>query len=517
MATSEAIYRKDAIKSEMDSIVQNGTWELVDLPPGCTTIGCKWIFKKKLKPDGTIDKYKARLVAKGYKQKEGIDFFDTYAPIARMTTIRMLIALASVYGLKIHQMDVKTTFIHGDLEEEIYMDQPEGFVAKGNERKVCKLVKSLYGLKQAPKQWNEKFDKIIFPFGFTLIDADQSVYYKCKGDISIILCLYVDDILLFDSNDNIIFKTKSFLKTKFEMKDLGVVEVILGLKLTRSSEGISISQSHYIEKLIEKFGFKNSRIAKTPYDPSVALYKNESGVPVSQLRYSQMIGSLGYLANCTRPDIAFSVSKLSRYTCCPNRTHWEALNRVFRYLKGTISLCLHYGKYPPVLEGYSDASWIAKNSGSYGCTGYVFTFGGEAVAWKSTKQTVLSRSTFEAELCALDTTGIMAEWFMGLISELPIFSNQIPPICLHCDSMSTIAKIRSTKYNQKTRRHIQVRLKTIRKFVSQGVFAVDFVGSKDNTADPLTKGLDLNQVIKSRLRMGLKPNNYSSTVATQPI
>ncbi|CAH9084692.1 unnamed protein product [Cuscuta epithymum] len=230
-----------------------------------------------------------------------------------------------------------------------------------------------------------------------------------------------------------------------------------------------------------------------------------------------MIGSLGYLANCTRPDIAFSVSKLSRYTCCPNRTHWEALDRVFRYLKGTISLCLHYGKYPPVLEGYSDASWIAKNSGSYGCTGYVFTFGGGAVAWKSTKQTILSRSTFEAELCALDTTGIMAEWFMGLMSELPIFSKPIPPICLHCDSMSTITKIRSTKYNQKTRRHIQVRLKTIRKFVSQGVFAVDFVGSKDNTADPLTKGLDLNQVIKSRLGMGLKPNNYSTTVATQPI
>ena len=151
MAFSKTKKWKEAVKSEMDSIVSNGTWVLVDLPPGCTTIGCKWIFKRKLKPDGTIDKFKARLVAKGFKQKEGIDYFDTYSPVARLTTIRVLIALASVYNLPIHQMDVKTAFLYGELEQEIYMDQPEGFVAHGNEHKVCKLVKSLYGLKQAPK------------------------------------------------------------------------------------------------------------------------------------------------------------------------------------------------------------------------------------------------------------------------------------------------------------------------------------------------------------------------------
>ncbi|KAL0326059.1 UNVERIFIED_CONTAM: Retrovirus-related Pol polyprotein from transposon TNT 1-94 [Sesamum radiatum] len=167
MASLEAKQWKEAVKSEMDSIVSNGTWVLVDLPPGCTTIGCKWIFKKKLKPDGSIDKFKARLVAKGFKQKEGIDYFDTYSPVTRLTTIRVLIALASVYNLSIHQMDVKTAFLYGELEEEIYMDQPEGFVAHGNERKVCKLVKSLYGLKQAPKQWHEKFDQTILAFGFT--------------------------------------------------------------------------------------------------------------------------------------------------------------------------------------------------------------------------------------------------------------------------------------------------------------------------------------------------------------
>lgn len=505
MASSEAKHWKDAVKVEMDSIVSNGTWELVNLPPGCSTIGCKWIFKRKLKPDGSIDKYKARLVAKGFKQKEGIDYFDTYSPVSRMTTIRVLLALASVYDFTIHQMDVKTAFLHGDLEEEIYMDQPEGFVASGNENKVCKLVKSLYGLKQAPKAWHEKFDKIILSFGFQVIDSDKCVYCKVQSNACIALCLYVDDILLFGSNLNIIHETKSFLCTKFEMKDMGVANVILGIKLTRSVDGISISQSHYVEKILERFGYTNCRSVKTPYDSSKPLYKNKSGVPVSQLRYSQIIGSLMYLANCTRPDISFSVSKLSRYTSCPDRTHWEALDRVLKYLKGTSTLGLHYGKFPAVLEGYSDASWIAKNSGSNGVTGYVFTLGGGAVSWRSTKQTILSRSTFEAELCALDTSGMEAEWLKGLLSELPMTSKPVPAISVHCDSMTTIAKLKSSKYNHKQRRHIQVRLKSVRELISERVIAVDFVGTKDNTADPFTKGLDLAQVLKSKLGMGLRP------------
>ncbi|KAL0324836.1 UNVERIFIED_CONTAM: Retrovirus-related Pol polyprotein from transposon TNT 1-94 [Sesamum radiatum] len=374
-------------------------------------------------------------------------------------------------------MDVKTTFLYGELEEEIYTDQPEGFVAHGNERKVCKLVKSLYGLKQAPKQWHEKFDQTILAFGFTVNENDKCIYCKVKGDRIIILCLYVDDILLIGSCIEIITETKSFLKNKFEMKDMGEADVILGIKLICSTDGIAISQSHYVEKILEKFGYQNSRIAKTPYDSSVALFKNESGVSVAQLRYSQIIGSLQYLANGTRPDISFSVSKLARYTSCLDKTHWGALDRVLRYLKGTVSLAIHYGRFPAVLEGYSDASWIAKNSGSNG---------------------------FQAELCALDTTGTEAEWLFGLLSQLPIVSQPLPPIAVHCDSQTTIAKVRSRKYNQKTKRHIQVRLKSIRALVSNRVMGIDFVGTKDNVADPLTKGLDLSQVNKSRLGMGLK-------------
>ncbi|KAL0373638.1 UNVERIFIED_CONTAM: Retrovirus-related Pol polyprotein from transposon TNT 1-94 [Sesamum radiatum] len=380
MSSSEAKQWKEAVKSEMDSIVSYGTWVLVDLPLGCTTIGCKWVFKKKLKLDGTVNKFKAKLVAKDFQQKEGIDYFDTYSPVARLTTIRVLIALASVYSLPIHQIDVKITFLHGELDEKIYMDQPEGFVAHGNECKVCKLVKSLYGFKQAPKQWHEKFDKTILAFGFTLNENDKYIYCKVKGDKKFILCLYVDDILLIGSCVEIITETNSLLKNKFEMKDMGGADVILVIKLIRSTDGIAIFQSHYVEKIIEKFGYQNSIIAKTSYDSSVALFKNESGISVAQLRYSQIIGSLQYLANGTRPDISFSVSKLARYTSCPDKTHWGALDRVLRYLKGMVSLSILYGRFPAVLEEYSDVSWISKNSGCNGCSGYVFTLGGEAVS-----------------------------------------------------------------------------------------------------------------------------------------
>ncbi|KAL8149671.1 hypothetical protein AgCh_006619 [Apium graveolens] len=491
MDSSESRHWKGAVKSEIDFIISNGTWELVNLPPGCSIIGCKWIFKRKLNPDGSIDKYKARLVAKGFRQREGIDYFDTYSPVARMTTIRLLIVLASVHGLIIHQMDVKTAFLHDDLEEEIYMDQPEGFFASGNERKVCKLVKSIYGLEQAPIDWHKKFDETVLSFEFLINESDKCVYYKVRENECVIVCLYVDDILLFGTNIEIINETKSFLKWHFDMKNMGEASVILGIKLTRSIDGITLSQSHHIEKsILEKYGYSNCRIASTPFDPKVGLIKNSSGIPVSQLRYSQIIESLQYLANVTRPDISYSVSKLARYTSCPNKTHWEALNRVLRYLKGTISLGLHYRRFPGVHEGYSDASWIAKKSGSNGVTAYVFTLAG-AVSWKSSRQTLITLSTFEAELCALDVTGTEAEW-------LPVVSKPLPAISIHCDSRTTIDKVVSVKYNAKINRHIQVRLKSIRGLVSDRIIAIEFIGTQDNIVDPLTKGLEHAVVLKSR-------------------
>ena len=302
-ASPDADDWKEAIHNEMDTILSNGTWELSERPYGFKPVGCKWVFKKKLRPDGTIEKYKARLVAKGYTQREGEDYFDTYSPVARLTTIRVLLSLAASYGLIVHQMDVKTAFLNGELEEEIYMDQPDGFVVKGEEKKVCKLLKSLYGLKQAPKQWHEKFDRTLTSVGFSVNEADKCVYYRHGGGEGVILCLYVDDILIFGTNMKVINEVKSFLSKSFDMKDLGEADVILNIKLIKDETGITLSQSHYVEKILCRFGYFGSKPSPTPYDPSVTLRKNKR-ITMDQLRYSQIIGSLMYLASATRPGIS---------------------------------------------------------------------------------------------------------------------------------------------------------------------------------------------------------------------
>ncbi|GKC13137.1 retrotransposon protein, putative, ty1-copia subclass [Tanacetum coccineum] len=223
---------KKAIKNEKDSILQNHTWELVDLPPGCKPLSYKWIFKKKMKADGTIDKYKARLVIKGFRQREGLDYFDTYSPVTRITLIRMILVIAALRNLEVHQMDVITAFLNRDLDEEIYMNQPEGFIAPGQEGNVYRLVKSLYGLKQAPKQWHQKFNHTMLESGFKINECDN--------------------------NDKMIKSTKDMLKLKFDMKDIGLANVILGIKIIQNHNGLVLSQAHYVDKILNTHNARDS-------------------------------------------------------------------------------------------------------------------------------------------------------------------------------------------------------------------------------------------------------------------
>ncbi|KAJ9547539.1 hypothetical protein OSB04_020082 [Centaurea solstitialis] len=353
MSSRDAHLWKEAINDEMDSILGNKTWELADLPKGKRSIGSKWIFKRKYHPDGSISAYKARLVAKGYRQREGIDYFDTYAPVARISFIRTLIAISALKGLYIHKMDVKTDFLNGYLNEEIYLEQPEGFVMPGHEDKVCRLIKSLYGLKQAPKQWHERFDTTVTNFGFRHNDADRCIYSKCTSDYTVVICLYVDDMLIISTDLEGISETKKYLSFNFKMKDLREVDTILGIK---------------------EFN--------TPFDSCVKLGAN-SGRAVAQLEYASAIGSMMYAMHCTRPDIAFVVSKVK----------------------------LTYMSSSGILEGYSDASWIDQTSDSKSTSGWIFTLAGGAISWASKRQTCIAHSTMEAEFIALAAAGKEVEWF----------------------------------------------------------------------------------------------------------
>ncbi|CAM8988449.1 unnamed protein product [Rhodiola kirilowii] len=400
MKSQDVSFWKEAINDEMDSIIGNNTWILSDFPPGCKPLGCKWIFKKKMKVDGSVDKFKARLVIQGFREKEGIDFFDTYAPVARISNIRLLIALAAIKNLVVNQIDVKTAFLNGDLDEEIYMKQPEGFIMPGNENKVCKLIKSLYGMKQAPKQWHQKFDKVILSSGFKLNQADKCIYSQFdNSDNGVIICLYVDDMLIFGTDQKQVDLTKNFLSSSFAMKDMGEADVILGIRIKRENKSIALSQFHYVDKVLKKFNYLNCSLASTPMDPSVKLLPN-TGKHVSQLEYSQVIGCLMYAMTSTMPDIAYAVGKLSRYTSNPSTHHWEAIRRVLKYLKGTMSYGLVYADFPSVLEGYTDASWITNLEDHSSTSGWVFLLGGGAISWASKKQTCITSSTMESEFIA---------------------------------------------------------------------------------------------------------------------
>ncbi|KAB2622521.1 hypothetical protein D8674_024703 [Pyrus ussuriensis x Pyrus communis] len=487
MTSFEAPLWKEAIKSEMESIMENNTWELVDLPPSSKPIGHKWIFKKKLKADGTIDKFKARLVAKGYHQNERLDYFDTYSPVSRITSIRTLIAIAAVYNFDIHQMDVKTTFLNGELDEEIYMEQPEGFMLKGQESKVCKLVKSLYGLKQAPKHWHEKFDHTLLTHGFKINESDKSVYIKSNDKTCVIVYLYVDDMLIMGNDKDVINKTKKMLNSNFDMNDLGQADVILGIQIKRNSEGYVLKQSHYAEKVLRRFGQFDCKPATTPFDAGCKLEKNKGNV-ISQLEYSQVIGSLMYLMNSTRPDLAYAVSRLSRYTSNLAQEHWDALVRVLRYLKNTLNYGLHYTKYPPIVEGFSDANWISDTTESKSTSGYVFSLG--------------ARSTMESEFIALDLAGDEVKWLKHFMEDIPVWPKLVTAICIHCDSMAAQSRAKSHVYNGKSR-YIRHRHNTLKKLLSNGI--IDYVKSKENIADPLTKGLPREQILFTSRGMGLKP------------
>ncbi|GKD82963.1 zinc finger, CCHC-type containing protein [Tanacetum coccineum] len=243
-------------------------------------------------------------------KSQKIDYFDTYVLVACITTIRLLIAMASIHNLIIHQMDMKTTFLNGDLDEEVYMNKPQGFIMTGNKNKLCKLIMSLYGLKQAPKQWHQKFDEVVLSNGYLLNQADKCVYSKFdKTGKGVIICLYLDNMLIFGTDQVQVDLTKEFLSSRFFMKDMGEADVILGIRIKDESKGIAISQSHYIEKALKKFNYFDCTPVSTHMDTSEKLMPN-NGQAVSQLEYSRMIDCLMYAMTYTRPDIAFAVSKL---------------------------------------------------------------------------------------------------------------------------------------------------------------------------------------------------------------
>ena len=308
------------MQSEYDALIENDTWTLCDLPPGKKAIGTKWVYKLKRKPDGEIDRYKARLVAKGYAQQKGIDYEETFAPICRMTTVRILCALAAHFGWNVHQSDIVTAFLNGDIFEEVYVTQPRGFVKKGQEDKVCRCKKALYGLKQSPHAWYEKADTHLVKRGFRNSPIESTLYVKREDDVLLIVVLYVDDLLITGPNERHIVEFKADLNATFKMKDLGLLHHYLGIQFKQCDGGIALCQTSYIETLLCKFGLEDCKPIATPMETSLKLSLHDAGDPADVTLY-QTAGCLIYVCN-TRPDIQFAVSQVSRFMHSPGSKHW---------------------------------------------------------------------------------------------------------------------------------------------------------------------------------------------------
>ncbi|GJY96432.1 retrovirus-related pol polyprotein from transposon TNT 1-94 [Tanacetum coccineum] len=504
----DASFWKEAMQEEIEALHKNKTWELVPLPGGRKPIGNKWVYKIKRNGDDQVERYRARLVVKGYAQKEGIDFNEIFSPVVRMTTIRVVLAMCATYDLHLEQLDVKTAFLHGNLEEEIYMLQPEGFKQKGKENLVCRLNKSLYGLKQAPRCWYKRFDSFIRSLEYNRLHADPCAYFKRFGNNDfIILLLYVDDMLVAGPNKDRINKLKAQLAREFEMKDLGPANKILGMQIHRDrvSRKIWLSQKSYVKKILQRFNMQDCKPISTPFPTDVKLSSKMSPssekerMEMSRVPYASAVGSLMFAMICTRPDIAHAVGVVSRYMAEPGRGHWEAVKRILRYIKGTSDVALCFGDSDLIVKGYVDSDYAGDLDGSKSTTGYVFTLSGGIVSWVSKLQSVVAMSTTEAEYVASAQASKEAVWLKMLLEEL---GHKQEKITLFCDNQSALYLARNPAFHSKTK-HIRVQYHFIREKVEEGTVDMQKIHTDDNVADYLTKAINCDKFIWCRSSCGL--------------
>ena len=481
----------EAMKEEMNSLKKNQTYELVKLPSGKKVLKNRWVFKNKKDGEKSV-KRKARLVVKGCNQKKGIDFDEIFSPVVKMTSIRTVLGLAASLDLELEQLDVKTAFLHGDLHEEIYMEQPEGFEEKGKEKLVCRLKKSLYGRKQAPRQWYRKFDSFMTSNGYKRTSADPCVYFRKFPDGNfIILLLYVDDMLIVGQDAERISTLKKDLSKSFDMKDLGPAKQILGMEIARDRKAgkLWLSQEKYIERVLERFNMKHAKPVSTPLASHFKLSKRvcptteKEKASMSSIPYSSAVGSLMYAMVCTRPDIAHSVGLVSRYLSNPGKAHWDAVKWIFRYLRGTSKLCLCYGGGKPILEGFTDADMAGDVDSRKSTSGYVFTFSRGAISWQSKLQKCVALSTTEAEYIAAVEASKEMLWLKRFLRELGLEQGEYVVLC---DSQSAIDLSKNSMYHARTK-HIDVRYHWLRNVIEEKMMKLKKVHTNKNGADMLTK------------------------------
>jgi transposase InsO family protein len=479
-----------AMKEELESIEQNKTWELVNLPINRKPIGCKWVFKLKRDVKGKISKYKARLVAQGFSQMYGTDYDEVFAPVVRQSTFRILLSVAGKRKLKVKHYDVRTAFLNGELEEEIYIRQPPGFV---NGSKCYRLKKALYGLKQAARTWNKAIHKILREFGYIQSKHDKCLYMKGDGHNICYILIYVDDLVIASRNESEINKIAKYIGSNFGLNDLGEIRYFLGIEIEKDVDGnFLISQSNYIDKIVKMSGLADAKSSKTPLDPGYEKLKHEKYLKDSKI-YQQIIGQLLYISTNTRPDISSSVSILSQKLSRPSETDYVEAKRIIKYLKGTrnFKLELSSSKKEQNLNGFSDANWAESRIDRKSNSGHLFMLNGGTVSWACRKQNCVALSSTEAEYIALSEASQEAVWLKGICSDFNI--NMSKAIVIQADNQSCIKMTDCEKFSNRSK-HIDTKYHFIKDLKNNNVISLKYVSSENNVADLLTKPLGSTRI-----------------------
>jgi hypothetical protein len=492
---------REAMSAEIEAIERNQTWELTVLPKGVKPIGVKWVFKTKLNENGDVEKFKARLVAKGYAQRHGVDYTEVFAPVARFDTIRMILAMAAQSSWEVFQLDVKSAFLHGELKEEVFVQQPEGFTKKGEEEKVYRLRKALYGLKQAPRAWYSRIEAYFTREGFEKCPSEHTLFTKSKEGKILLVSLYVDD-LIFTGNDKSMFdEFKKSMMLEFDMSDLGKMKHFLGVEVKQCADGIFICQKRYAREVLARFDMESANAVKNPIVPGTRLSKNEGGVRVDETLFKQVVGSLMYLT-VTRPDLMYSVSLISRFMSSPTMSHWLTAKRILRYLKGTTDFGILYkkGESRLSLMAFTDSDYAGDLDDRRSTSGFVFMMGSGAVSWSSKKQTVVALSTTEAEYIAAALCACQCVWLRRVTEKLGI--EEKSGTVIMCDNSSTIQLSKNPVFHGKSK-HIDVKFHFLRDLVNEGIVELSYCNSQNQIADIMTKPIKLEQFEKLRGMLGV--------------
>lgn len=477
---------KKAMDEEYDALLRNQTWRLVSLPPGRHAIGCKWVWKRKTNPDGSTAKFKARLVAKGFHQKEGFDFNETFSPVIKPVTIRVILSVAASQNWSLRQVDVNNAFLNGSLQEEVYMQQPPGYEC-ANKSLVCKLDKALYGLKQAPRAWFEKLSSAFHKLGFRSSKCDQSLFIRIIGSDVIYALAYVDDIIFTGTSHTKISEVIAALNKEFSLKDLGDLSYFLGIEVHKLQSGaLFLSQAKYLRDVLKKAGMSHAKGVSTPMVSNIKLFKDGPHRFDNAELYRSIVGALQY-ATITRPEISFSVNKVCQFMQSPLKEHWTAVKRILRYLAGTIShgLCLSPSLDRSIVA-YCDADWAGDCNDRRSTSGYCIYFGRNLISWSAKKQPLVSKSSTESEYRSMALTVSEVLWLKSLFSELKIRLPLVPKV--FCDNQGAVLITANPVLHARTK-HLELDLHFVRERALRKDIQVLHIPSQNQIADGLTKPL----------------------------